>query len=70
MAKLIVLAYIDIAVSDQIDGDPPYSRIAEVDSELEKIIKDGCAEQCFSYVRPPDIVGDAFSDDVYELTED
>ena len=70
MAKLVVLAYVDITVSDEIEESPPYVRVAETSAELEVIISDGCVEEGFSYVRSPNIVGDAFSDNVYELTED
>ena len=70
MAKLVVLVYADITISDEIIATPPYNRIAEINSEIEAIISDGCTEEGFSYERLLRTVGDDFSDNVYELTED
>ena len=70
MAKIVILAYVDITISDEIEENPPHRPIADLDSEVEAIISDGSVAEGFSYVRLLGIVGDVFSTDVYELTED
>ena len=70
MAKLVVRVLFDMTVSDELGGDPPVDRLAEIASEIEAIIDAGCDAEGFSYERLPGNTIDDGTDDVYEITED
>ena len=74
MAKKALIVILDIEfpdgmVDDEDPGTPGGTRLAVSESELEKIIRDGCSENGFNYSRIGPATGIVHAELIYDLVK-